>query len=363
MFRDNDKINTEETTFFIIASTIEVGTLTVSGNLAKEVGPDAWLAFLIGNLFTLIAIFIIVKLAQRFYKHGFAEFSRIIAGPVIGWILSAVLVVYWIAVSARVMRASTDLVRTTLLDRTPIWVIAFSIMLIAVYLCWNGLEPLCRVSLTTVVVILPLITLITLSLLSEVKIDNFLPFLAEGPQKVLKSAIMQLGDIEEMTFMLFLVPFMKKPEKAMKAALFGLYIPVFLAFFSIVTQIGILGVELTKIYLSPGVAVLEELQLPGAFVERLGVAYSGLWIILVFPTICGLLYAIVLTLSQMFGTKSHRPFIIPVVILTYIISIIPGNTLEFEKFFMFLEPYGLIVSFVIPLLLYITAVIRGVKDE
>jgi uncharacterized membrane protein len=56
-------------------------------------------------------------------------------------------------------------------------------------------------------------------------------------------------------------------------------------------------------------------------------------------------------------------FIIPLVIVVYIISAIPKNNIEVEKFFEFLTPLGITVLVFISLFLYIIALIRGVKDS
>jgi len=362
MFRDNDKVSAREATFFIIASLIEVGTLNFSRIATREVGSDAWLALIFSNLFVLPAIFIMVKLGQRFYRHGFGEYSRIIAGTAIGWILSAALVVYWLFVSARVLRAVSNVIMLTLLDKTPMEVIGFSFLLVAAYLCWYGIEPLCRISVLICIVVMPTIIIMCLSVINEFKIDNLLPFLTEGPLPVLKFGFKEIGELTEMTFFLFLIPFIDKSGKAMKVALCALLIAFLFIFFVLVLTIGVMGVDIVKFQLLPPITLLESAEFIGIFIERLGVVFTGLWIIMIFPTICGLMFAAALVLSQMFGFKSHRPFIIPLVPLIYIISAIPKGMVETQDFFEFLIPYGIVMLLFVPLLLYIIAIVRGVKD-
>lgn len=363
MFENNDRINTREAFFFIIAVMIEIGTLTGERMLVREVGTDAWLAFSLGYLFTLPAIFIMVKLGQRFYKHGFGEYSRIIAGRVVGWILSAALVIYWLFVSSRVLRGLSDIVRMTLLDRTPVEVIMFSFLIVAIYISWYGIEPLSRVSVLLVITVIPTIVVIFLTTFGQVKIDNLLPFLAQGPLPVLKSGLKEIGDWEEMSFFLIMIPFMNRHEKAIKVALYSSFAVWAFVLFIMVLSIGVLGADFTKLLVAPPITALETITFPGMFIERLGVIFSGLWIMLAFPTLCSLLFAMALVLSQMFDIRKHKHFIIPLAPIVYIISLIPQNTVEVDEFFRFLTPFGIVVLLFIPLLLYIIALIRGIKDS
>jgi spore germination protein len=363
MFRNNDKINTRELVFFFLASAIEVGTLTSARNVAIAVGPDAWLSEILKFVFVSFTVFIILKLGQRFYKHGFVDFSRKIVGRFPSLILSASLVIYWLFVCARVIGSIINVVSLTMLDTTPSLAVSIPILLLTLYICWHGIEPLCRMSIIIVLVILPLIILTELTIAGRFSFDNFLPFLAEGPLPVIKQSIIRIADEEETTFFLFLIPFMNKPEKAIKGAALSIFVLFIYGFFTVWLPIGVLGTDLVKQQLMPTVTALEVGEIPGAFIERLGTLYIGFWIIIAFPTIPGLVFAISLTTSQIFNLKSYKPFIIPVLIIALIISYIPKNMAEYETFFKFLDYYGFFVILIIPLLLYIIALIRKLKDE
>lgn len=361
MFADDDKITARETFFFIVASMIEVGTLTGAKRLAGEVGPDLWLAHTLGYLFALPGIFIIVKLSQRFPRHGFGEYSRIIAGPALGWILSAILVAYWLFVSGRVLRSISDLVRGTLLDRTPFGVIVLSYLAAATYISWYGIEPLARLSILLMISVVPAIVILFLAALPLVRPEHFLPFLAQGPWPVLKSGIKQIADWEEMSLFFILIPFMNRPEKAAKAAFFGSFVVWVFVLYVMSLSVGVTGSDFAKTLLAPPIAALDASEIPGAFIERLGVTFTGLWVAIAFPTIASLLLAMAVVVSQMFGLKDHRLLILPLAGLTSVVALLPLNTVELATFFEFLTPFGIVVLLAIPLLLYVTAIIRGVK--
>jgi spore germination protein len=363
MFKDNDKVSNREAVFFIISSIIEVGTLSMARTLSNEVGTDAWIAYSLGFIFVLPGILITIRLGQRFYKHTFAEYSRIIAGPVIGWIFSSLLVIYWLFVCARSLRGISSVVDETLLDKTPVLVIDFAYLLVAAYICWYGIEPICRASMLITIVIVPSIFIMYLSILNQFRLDNFLPVLANGPLPVLIAGLKFTGEVETLTFFTFLIPFINRPKKALRAILCGYPVVFIMGILAVSLPIGILGARLSETQLFPLLTVMESAEFPGIFIERLGTLFSCLWIIIAFTTVCGTIFAMSLILSQMFGLKSHRYFIFPLILTVYFISTIPENPAHVERVFGFLVPYGIVMLTVLPLLLYIIAIIRGLKDS
>lgn len=362
MFENNDRIDAREAFFFILAAMIEVGTLTDARFLAKEVGADAWLAFPVGYLFALPGIIIMSKLSQRFYKHGFVQYTRFITGPVIGWMLSAALVVYWILACARVLRYFSEITKLTLLDRTPTEVIAFSFLAVTVYIARYGIEPLSRASILLCISVLPAIMIIFATTIPKVKFDNFLPFMTKGPLPLLEVGLKEIGDWEEMSFLLILAPFVYKPKSMTKVAVYSATGVLIFVTYIIFLTIGVIGQEESKVVFMPTISALSGVEFPGTFIERLSSLFVGLWIMIAFPTIASLLWATALVLSQMFGLTEYKPFVMPLVPIIYMISLIPQNTVEIQSIRVFLTLYGIAVLLVIPLVLYIIAVIRKLRD-
>jgi spore germination protein len=362
MFENNNRINAQEAMFFLIAAMIEVGSLIDARLLAQEVGPDVWLAYLTGYVFALPGILAMAALSRRFYKHGFVQYSRIITGPAIGCVLSLALAVYWLIVSARALRGMCEVIELTLLDKTPMEVIALSFMAVAIYIARYGIEPLSRMAVLIGISILPLILLMFAPVIPKVKLDNMLPFMAEGPIPILKAGAKGIADWEEMSLLFIIVPFLNKPKTIVKEALYASAIVAFIAIFMLSLTIGVMGANRAKASIVPSVSALSAAEYPGMFIERLPTIFIGLWLMMVLPTIAGLLWAAALVLSQMLGFTEYKPLIMPLVPIIYIISLIPQNIIEMSEYFQFLTPYGIGILFIMPIILYAIAAIRGIKD-
>ncbi|AEE96897.1 GerAB/ArcD/ProY family transporter [Mahella australiensis] len=362
MFKNNDRINEQEAMFFLVATMIEIGSLIDARLLAQESGPDAWLAYLTGYAFVLPGILAMGALSKRFYKHGFVEYSCIIMGAWIGLVLSMILAAYWLLVSARALRGMCEITKLTLLDKTPTEVIAFSFLVAAIYIARYGIEPLSRMSMLLGISVLPLILLLFAFVIPNVKLDNLLPFMAEGPIPILKAGVKGIADWEEMSLLFIIVPFLSKPRAIGKEALYASVIVAFIGIFMIFLTIGTIGENGAKTSIVPSVSALSAAEYPGMFIERLPTIFIGLWLMMVLPTIAGLLWAAALVLSQMLGFTEYKPLIMPLVPIIYTISLIPQNIIEANKFFRFLIPYGIGILFIMPIILYTIAVIRRIKD-
>ncbi|MDI3508764.1 MAG: spore germination protein [Clostridiales bacterium] len=362
MFKNNDRINAQEAVFFLVATMIEIGSLIDARLLAQESGTDSWLAYLTGYAFALPGILAMAALSRRFYKHGFVQYSRIIVGSWIGGVLSIILAAYWLLVSARTLRYECEITKLTLLDKTPTEVVAFSFLIAAIYIARYGIEPLSRMSLLLGISVLPLILLLFAVVIPKAKLDNLLPFMAGGPIPILKAGVKGIADWEEMSLLFIIVPFLNKPKDVSKGALYASIVVAFIGIFIITLTISAIGANGAKTSIVPSVSALSAAEYPGMFIERLPTIFIGLWLMMVLPTIAGLLWAAALVLSQMLGFTEYKPLIMPLVPIIYIISLIPQNIIGVDKFFRFLIPYGIGILFIIPIILYTLATIKGVKD-
>lgn len=358
---NNNKISANQVTFLLIASIIEIGTLVGLRYFIKDVGPDMWIVNLIAYIFSIPIIIVMIKLSLRFPTYGFGEYSRIITGRVIGLLLSIIVVGYWILLNGRLLTLLALIVKFSMLERTPSYVVIIPYLIISAYMAWFGLESICRLCTLIVITIIPLIVLMSLTTLVNFQPNNLLPFLGNGLILVLKSGFKGISDLEELSYLLFLIPFMNNPQKAYKATLNASVVTWSLSIVGII-PLGVLGVETAKHYLMIPFVAIDSVQLSNIFIERLGTVFVGLWIIIAFPTVCSLLYASSLVLSQAFKVSSYKHFIIPVTILLIIISLLPESIMQADKFYKIMSNYGIIVLVVIPVLLYITSLIKKIKE-
>ncbi|MBE3571927.1 MAG: GerAB/ArcD/ProY family transporter [Moorella humiferrea] len=354
-----EKIGTDEAFFLTVAAMIEVGTLMGARDIAEKVGVDTWLVSPLETMFSLAAVYILTHLAMKFPEDDFFGFSRKIVGRWLAWPLSLGLAFYWLALAAHVARITTDVVKNSLLARTPAEVVLASLLLTAAYLAAKGLEPLARACIIITIVTLPLLMLLFVLVLPHLRLDNFLPIMPRGPLPVLRLAFWRISNAEEMSLFLILVPFMQQPNEVWRAAGKGYLLIMAVVITVLTTCQGVLGAETLKRTVIPGLTVTQLAEFAGTFIERISLLFISLWILLAFPTVTALLWAgAYLAGSSMFKLKDYRPLVFFYLPFVFFLARLPKSNLEVKSFFYFLQPLGFAYLWVIPVFLYIIAVIR-----
>lgn len=354
-----EKIGTGEAFFLTVAAMIEVGTLMGARDIAEKVGVDTWLVSPLETLFSLGAIYILTRLAMKFPAEDFFGFSLKIVGRWLAWPLSMGLVFYWVALAAHVARITTDVVKNTMLARTPAEIVLASLLLTAAYLAAKGLEPLARACIIITIITLPLLMLLFLMVLPHLRLDNFLPIMPRGPWPVLKLAFWRISNAEEMSLFLLLVPFMQKPHEAWRAASKG-YLLIMVVVITVLTICqGVLGDEILKHTVIPGLTVTQLTEFTGTFIERISLLFISLWIFLAFPSLTALLWAgAYLAGGSMFKLKDYRFLVYVYLPLIFFLARTPKSNLEVKSLFYFLHPLGFAYLCIIPVFLYLIAVLR-----
>jgi spore germination protein len=147
LLRDNDRITPFELTVLMVIVTLEMGITTFPRTMTEKVGTESWLLPFPGFLFSLLAIYFIVRLSKLFPGKTFIEYSQDIVGPIIGKLLVAIVIAFWMSTSARILRQFADVMKVNLLFRTPIEIIIFSMLLFAAYPARHGIEPMARMAI------------------------------------------------------------------------------------------------------------------------------------------------------------------------------------------------------------------------
>ncbi|VTR38530.1 Spore germination protein YndE [Actinobacillus pleuropneumoniae] len=108
--------------------------------------------------------------------------------------------------------------------------------------------------------------------------------------------------------MLLLVAFMKKPDKAVKVVLVGVFIPLLFYVITVVMVIGALSIDGVVTSTWPTLELMRSFEIPGLIFERFESLLLVIWIMQIFTTFTITYYAAALGLAQLFKKKIH-PFV------------------------------------------------------
>lgn len=352
MFQNNDKISLSQLGNIIALTTVGTGILTLPRNLAEAARTDGWLVLVIGTLlvtfFTYLQSYIIKKLPMK----TFQEITTMVLPKAVAKIYILLLIIYFAVLNGFLLRIFGEVVKMFLLYSTPLEVIILSVALVAVYLARKGIEPMGRMA----ELLRPLITLLSLILfglvLQEIRFSNLLPVFNTDPLVIIKAVPLVLFSFLGFELLLVFGGFVVNHEHITKVipleiASVGLYYLLL----NTLTLLVFGDHQIIRL-IWPTLSLFKTIEFPGLFIENVEVFVMGFWVFLVFMSIAPFLLGKVLLLAQLFETKEHNFFALPLIPILYFFSLLGDNIVEayqvLDRFVSYASP---IIAFVLPAIL------------
>ncbi|AIQ45167.1 spore gernimation protein [Paenibacillus sp. FSL R7-0273] len=363
--RTDDKITATQAAVFLNNTVLGAGILTLPRGVSEAVKtPDSWLSVLLGGVIVMAVVTLMVKISQQFPGKTIFQYAGKIVGRVPGALLCLLLVLYFLVLAGFEIRSLAEVTLFFLLEGTPIWAIILPFIWAGTYLVYGGINAIARVyQIAFPISIMILIICYTLSL-RLFDIDNLRPVLGEGILPVirgLKSTVLVYSGCE---VVMTLVAFMQRPEKAVKAMLIGIGIPVGLYFVTVVMVIGGLSIDSVVTSTWPTIDLIRSFEITGFLFERMEFPLMVIWLMQMFCNFCSFFFQASLGISQIFRLKVH-PVIYMLVPVIFISAMIPKSVSEVFSLGDFIGKSGLVLFLLLPVLLSIIWLIRtkGLKQH
>ncbi|MDF2653287.1 MAG: spore gernimation protein [Paenibacillus sp.] len=354
----NGKISASQLAIFIYMFALGSAVLILPSTIVSIAKQDAWITLIMTLIVQLGFAWLYLKLADRFPDETITEYGTRLLGAVLGKCLCIVYLVYFLILSALVLRNVGDFIYTNLLIQTPTLATQIFIMVAVAYGTFLGIEVLGRAGEVLFVIVVFTVLLACLFLLPHVKMSNILPILPEGLLQPLKGVYPVLGfPISELSVVLFLFPYVRNREKLKRYFYFSMALAplsgLVVAFFTIT----VMGVEDTIRSPYAVYEMAKKIQV-GEFFERIEALVGILWISTIFIKLSLCFYAVVKITSQLFNLSSHRTLILPYVFVVVPFSTIIYDHLSQSREIIFQWPLiSLFQGLFLPLLLLLIAMI------
>ncbi|AOK90840.1 GerAB/ArcD/ProY family transporter [Paenibacillus sp. S33] len=358
-----EKISTLQALFTVTSTVYAVGIVSLPRTIAEQTKtPDVWQGLLLASLLGIGVIFIHVKLCQRFPGKTFYEFNPVIAGKFIGQLINIAFIVYCTMICSLVCRMMAEFLKGLALERTPIGMIIFPFLLLIGYLTWGGLHAMVRL----VELFFPLTLIVFLLLIvfniNHFDIDNLRPVFHKGWGPIFQS--LKVVPFSAMGFesVLILTNVMANPQKAWKAGWIGYSIAMGLYLLMVTMVVGCMSVEEVSRLQWPVVSFAQQIEFPGAFLERFEILFIILWTIKIFMTASNYYFYIVAGISQLTQKWNRYICYLPLILL-FSLSMYPQSFIEIGNFDKITGYFGIIICAAVPLvLLVISMVFRRVEN-
>ena len=289
--------------FVFITSTLVIYVPAITAEDAKQ---SAWFAasilpFGFGYL-TLLAVF---KLGSYFPKLTLFQYSGLIIGKILGKGLGVAFIIFLLVMQVLVLREFADFLAMTTLPLTPrVWVLA-SIILLATYGAYQGLEVIVRAVQFILGIYVSGFAIAILLALSNFEIGRLLPFMEEGLGPIIRGSIVPSSWYGEIVILAILFPFINKPREIKAKGLMALIAITVFVTIDVVVTLGVLGATLTSSFAVPLWSMVRSVEL-GDVLQRMESFLLVFWITGVIIKATLLTYLICLGISQVFGFKNSN---------------------------------------------------------
>lgn len=321
-----DRISTFQAVMLLANFIMGAGILTLPRTITQKVQtPDSWLAVIISGVFIIFIATFTVNLCKRYPKETFYQFNQKIVGKWIGILLSCVVILFYIALSAFEVRAMAETTKLYLLQGTPIWAVMMPFLWIGLYLVMGGINSIARM-LEIIFPISVLCFLLVVFLgISIFDIDNLRPVLGLGIKPVVKGLTTTSLSFSGFEIMLFIFVFMKEKKNGIKSSIFGIGLPIIFYTITVVAVVGAFSVDGVVSQTWPVLTYIRSYEITGLLFERFDSILLVIWIMQIFATYIVAFFIAALGMAQLSKKRNFHPFLFGMVPFIYLIAMVPQN--------------------------------------
>ncbi len=356
-----NSVSNRQMTFLTFLVCTALSTTTISRAMALSAGRGAWLTLLITSvLFGGITV-LILKLNQMYEGKVLFEYSGIIAGRVLPYILGVFYVLYFLIFDISIGNTLAQLVHTHFLIKTPEWALIFILVPVLGYIAYKGLNRAARLVEIFLIWFLIVSVVIFITMIFQGRWNYLLPLFNPSDAGKYVLSVWDAYPAFMGIAVLTLVPVNKKNRKASTAMFFTM---IALALFYIIDVYGcyaLIGIhEITHLnYPLIDAVRLIEYQ-PIEFFQRVDIVYMTLGFIRIFIS-KGIIYlAAVEYLCRMFPKIKRIVIVLVVGAVVSIASIVSLGIPDVPEVLTAITEYcSVAAAFVIPMALFVIAKVRG----
>jgi spore germination protein len=353
------QITTVQAAIILFSSVIGVGVLPLSLFAVKGADTGAPLVILLGVLIASVGMVFITLLGMKYPGKTIVQYSEELIGKWPARIMSALFILYAAQLTAFGSREFGEVVVTSVLQRTPLEVTVTVMLLLAALSARSDLTTFAYIHhLYFPLILFPGILIVALSLKNS-HVLNLLPIWGNDQSGMLSEVLTIASLFQSYIVMTVVIPGMRRPDRALTAALWGMAMAGGIYLMIVIATVSVFGPEEVKNLLWPTLELAKTTSLPANVLERLDGAFLAVWVTAVFTTLYSMYYVTIRSLSQLFKLRDHKLFSLVILPFFFVIAMFPQNIINMYRLITIIGRWGLIITLLYPVLLFVVSRIRG----
>jgi spore germination protein KB len=331
--------------------------------IIKSLGTAAWYGTLISCGITLVFFALLFSLMARFPQQDLYQIFEAVTGKIVGKILILIFAVYLLYKAGITLAEFIAVLNVYSMPYTPQSVLVFAFLLLVVAMAYVGLEGIARVAYVFFYPIMGSLFLLLLLAIPNYDYCYLTPLLGHGLLRTMETGVIRSAAYGEIVFLAVIINSIHGLKNFKKVGfitvisagvIFSLCLSCILAAFQYTV-----GSE----HLS-GMYQLSRIIYFSRFLQRVESIFLFIWVISSLITVSFAFYLALSSYCRAFKIQNHRPLLLPFSILVFILVLYPDNIAEIiEVHVKVLRVYSSVILMLIPIVVLITALIRGKRGE
>jgi len=331
---------------------------------AVVAGNDGWISTLLAGILSIISGLILFKLVTLYPDKDLPQIVQEIGGKYLGKVLLIPLIVYTLLVPGFTIREFSGEVKILLLDKTPISVIMFILLLVIVLTLKKGITVLAS-CVDIVFPILIVVLILSLALSStQAELVNIKPILFENTGNVLKGTLSTYGAYTGYGMITYVACHISDRKNLFKWFIAAQIVTGILITSMVLITLLVFGPTEIKTLVYPLLSLVKAVEFPATLFERLEILMVFTWIPSVFSASSIFCFASVRNILVLFNLESKyvNTVIYIHLLLLMAIAYFSGNVLQSEEYSWRIDEMALFIGLVFLPLLTIADIIKKKKE-
>ncbi|UUZ94505.1 spore germination protein [Paenibacillus sp. P25] len=342
----------------IISTIIGVGVLPLPLFAVEAANTGAPLVTSLAILLAYFGLWLVTKLGMRFPNQSIIQYSDTLIGKWPAWVGSLLIICFFGILTSLAAREFGEVVITSVLKKTPLEVTVIVMLILATFSTRNDVTTFTYIHhFYLPLIVFPAVLIVALSLKNADTI-HLQPLWGNDPPHMINGVLVVAALFQGSFIYTMVIPAMRRPDRALIASFWGMVIAGGLYLSIVVAAVGVFGSEETGKLLWPTLELAKTTTLPGNILERLDAAFLAVWVTAVFTTLFSSYYFTIHSLSKKLGLRDHRSLSMFVLPFLFAVAMVPQNVLHMYEIISIVGKWGLVLTILYPLLLFIVAVIR-----
>ncbi|MHB8065406.1 MAG: GerAB/ArcD/ProY family transporter [Ruminiclostridium sp.] len=331
--------------------------------LVKATSTSAWFATLISCGGSILLFLLVYLLMKRFPNKELLEIFEIVTGKFIGKLLALVFSAYFVYYAGSSLREFVEMIKAYVLPYTPPSAIILVFLGVVVFFAYEGLEGIARMAYVSFIIILIGLALILVLPMPFYNVDNLFPLAGYSLQTTLYAGLLRISAYSDVIFLAFIINAIHGVKQFKKVGLLSLALSG--AIISATIFCSLLAFEFTQA--SENLSTLFQLSRIiyfNRFFQRVESIFIFIWVVASIINVALAFYMAASIFCKTFNIPDHRPSLLLFAFCTFTITLLPESLSEIvENNVLFLRQYSFFITYLIPILVLLLALIRGKKGE